>query len=80
MRHKPGSFCWFECGSKDPAAAIRFYTALFGWSTSEAEMPEGAWVLGFESEGQAFAYDLNLLNSHEVVNHGTESVKFAAVW
>ena len=47
---------------------------------SEAEIPDDAWILGFVSEGQAFAYDLNLLNHHEVVNHGTEKSRFAAVW
>lgn len=49
-------------------------------SVAEAEIPDGAWVLGFERDGEAFAYDLNLLNSYEVVNHGTESGAFAAVW
>ena len=49
-------------------------------SAEEAVMPDEAWVLGFERDGEAFAYDLNLLNRHEVVNHGTEATKFAAVW
>ena len=49
-------------------------------SAEEAELPDDAWVLGFERDGEAFAYDLNLLNRHEVVNHGTEATKFAAVW
>lgn len=50
-------------------------------SVDDAEIPEDAWVLGYEREGEAFAYDLNLLNRHEVVNHGTEDgAKFAAVW
>lgn len=47
---------------------------------AEAEIPDGAWVLGFVSGGQAYAYDLNTLNSHEVVNHGDEEGRFAAVW
>ena len=49
-------------------------------TADEAEIPDEAWVLGFERDGDAFAYDLNLLNRHEVVNHGTETAKFAAVW
>lgn len=49
-------------------------------SVEDAEIPDEAWVLGFERDGEAFAYDLNLLNRHEVVNHGTESGAFAAVW
>lgn len=46
----------------------------------EAEIPDHAWVLGFAIDDRAFAYDLNLLNHHEVVNHGTEKSRFAAVW
>lgn len=49
-------------------------------AAAEADLPEDAWILGFEYEGEAFAYDLNLLNSHEVVNHGKEGSEFAAVW
>lgn len=49
-------------------------------AASEAEIPDDAWILGFELDGEAFAYDLNLLNSHEVVNHGKEGSEFAAVW
>lgn len=49
-------------------------------AASEAEIPGDAWVMGFAQGGEAFAYDLNLLNRHEVVNHGVEGAKFAAVW
>ncbi len=49
-------------------------------SAQEAELPDGAWVLGFELGGQAFAYDLNVLNGHEIVNHGHKGTHFAAVW
>jgi predicted enzyme related to lactoylglutathione lyase len=27
------NFCWTECATPDPAGAIAFYTALFGWTT-----------------------------------------------
>ena len=46
----------------------------------DAEMPAEAWVLGFEIGGETFAYDLNLLNRHEVVNQSVDRVDFAAVW
>ena len=49
-------------------------------SASDAEMPDDAWILGFVHDGQAYAYDLNLLNHHEVVNHGPKGAEFAAVW
>lgn len=49
-------------------------------SAAEAELPEDAWVLGVAIEGQAKAYSLNLLNSHEVVNDRTGETAYAAVW
>jgi len=39
MSHVPGSFCWFECGTRDAAAAKAFYTRLFGWGAVEVPMP-----------------------------------------
>lgn len=36
--HPPGSFCWFECGSTDAAAAKSFYTQLFGWNAVDVPM------------------------------------------
>ncbi len=49
-------------------------------SAADAEIPDDAWVLGFASEGEAYAYDLELLNSHEVVNHRLGERNIAAVW
>ncbi len=49
-------------------------------AAAEAEIPDDAWVLGFAHSGEAYAYDLNLLNSHEVVNHRVAGSAFAAVW
>jgi len=39
--HAPGTFCWFECGSKDAATAKSFYTQLFGWQAVDVPMPWG---------------------------------------
>ena len=47
---------------------------------AEAEIPDGAWVLGVVVEGVAKAYSLNLLNHHEVVNDRSGGTAFAAVW
>ncbi len=46
----------------------------------DAEMPDEAWVLGYAAGGEAYAYDLNLLNSHEIVNHKAAGAPIAAVW
>jgi len=45
-----------------------------------AKIPDDAWVLGAVIEGQAVAYSVNLLNSHEVVNDKIGDTAFAAVW
>lgn len=39
MAHVPGTFCWFECGTTDAAAAKDFYTRLFGWGAVDVPMP-----------------------------------------
>lgn len=33
--NEPGAHCWNECYTKDPAAAARFYTGVFGWKTKQ---------------------------------------------
>ena len=47
---------------------------------AEAEIPDDAWILGVEIDGQAHAYSLNLLNRHEIVNDRIGDKTFAAVW
>ncbi len=47
---------------------------------AEANIRDEAWVLGVVIEGQARAYSLELLNSHEVVNDTIGDTDFAAVW
>jgi hypothetical protein len=37
----PGAFSWNELMTSDPAAALAFYTALLGWSSSTMPMPDG---------------------------------------
>ena len=45
-----------------------------------ANIADDSWVLGVVIDGQARAYSLNLLNSHEVVNDRIGNTAFAAVW
>ena len=49
-------------------------------SAEEAGLPDDQWVLGVALDGDARAYDLNLLNSHEVVNDEIGERPLAAVW
>jgi hypothetical protein len=47
---------------------------------SEAEIQDDAWVMGVVMDGEARAYSLNLLNSHEIVNDVVAGRPIAAVW
>jgi hypothetical protein len=49
-------------------------------AAAQAKMPEDAFVLAVEIEGDARAYDLNLLNRHEVVNDVVAGMPIAVVW
>lgn len=33
-----GTFCWNECGTRDAAAARKFYTELVGWTIEDLDM------------------------------------------
>lgn len=39
--YEPGTFCWVELSTTDPAAAKSFYGDLFGWSAEDSEVPDG---------------------------------------
>ena len=45
-----------------------------------AKISDDSWVLGVLIDGEARAYSLNLLNSHEIVNDKIGNTAFAAVW
>jgi len=49
--HAPGTFCWFELGTTDPAAAKQFYANLFNWSANDADMGPGGIYTTFTLEG-----------------------------
>jgi predicted enzyme related to lactoylglutathione lyase len=38
-RYEPGTFCWVDLATTDPAGAKAFYTELFGWEAED--MPAG---------------------------------------
>lgn len=39
--HAPGTFCWVELDTTDPAGAKRFYGELLGWSAVDVPVGEG---------------------------------------
>ena len=49
-------------------------------TAEEADVPDDAWVLGVFLGGEARAYDLNLLNHHEIVNDVIAGIPVAPVW
>ena len=49
-------------------------------TADEAEIADESWVLGVVIDGQAKAYSLAILNSHEVVNDVISDQPVAAVW
>ncbi len=49
-------------------------------SAEASGLPDDAWVLGVVMDGEARAYDLTLLNRHEVVNDRIGETPYAAVW
>jgi predicted enzyme related to lactoylglutathione lyase len=52
QKHMPGSFCWVELGTSDPAGAKKFYQSLFGWGSQDRPMgPDFIYTI-LQSEGQ----------------------------
>jgi uncharacterized protein len=41
----PGTLCWTELYTTDPAAAKSFYQAVFGWTTQDVPMGPGNYTL-----------------------------------
>jgi predicted enzyme related to lactoylglutathione lyase len=52
-QHAPGTFCWPECMTTDPAGAKAFYGALFGWTWRDNPMPSGEPYTTLELDGRA---------------------------
>jgi len=48
---EPGTFCWYECMSRDIEAEKAFYADLFGW-TSAAQSMEGGFVYHLQHRGE----------------------------
>jgi len=38
---EPNAFCWADLMTRDTAAALKFYTGLFGWGTLATDNPAG---------------------------------------
>lgn len=50
-----GHFCWNELASKDPAASVKFYTQIGGFTTKSMDMGPGGTYHLLESDGKSRA-------------------------
>lgn len=41
--YAPGTFCWVELGTPDPAGAASFYASVLGWNIDEADFEQGTY-------------------------------------
>jgi len=58
IANEPGSFCWNELQTRDTDGAERFYTTVFGWRASTADMKGTTyteWKLGDATVGGMMA-------------------------
>lgn len=53
--HAPGSFCWIELATSDPAAAKSFYGSLFEWKANDIPMGPDEFYTMFELGGREAA-------------------------
>ncbi|MCH7944933.1 MAG: DUF3179 domain-containing protein [Armatimonadetes bacterium] len=49
-------------------------------AAADADMPADALVIGVAFDGEAHAYSINLLDTHEIVNDVVGGRKIAATW
>lgn len=50
--HAPGSPTWIELGTRDQAAAKKFYQELLGWDAMDNDMPQGGSYTMFLKDGR----------------------------
>ncbi len=51
-QHKPGDFSWIELGTTDQPAAKKFYSSLFGWTSSDNPMGPDQFYTLFRIDGR----------------------------
>jgi len=50
LRDEIGASCWYDCRSRDAAAAIEFYTTVFGWTAETIDMGMPYTVFSLDGE------------------------------
>jgi predicted enzyme related to lactoylglutathione lyase len=51
--NEPGALAWNELGTRDPAAAKAFYSAVFGWEVEDHEMGEMGTYTEWKVDGNS---------------------------
>ncbi len=50
--NEPSALCWTELATRDPQAAERFYTQLFGWTAKRSTPVDTSEYVAFSNHGQ----------------------------
>ena len=58
--HEPGTFCYAELATSDPAAAGEFYMKLFGWNRNDQDLGEFGVYTQFDLGGKVVAAQFKL--------------------
>jgi predicted enzyme related to lactoylglutathione lyase len=67
-KHEPGTFCYAEMATSDPAASGKFYTELFGWSRNDQDMGEYGIYTQYQINGKVVAAQYKLNAEQEAQN------------
>jgi len=72
-------FCWIELATSDQAAAKKFYTSLFGWSTDDSPMGPGAFYTMFRQQGKEVGGGYTLMPDQVKMNVPPNWLVYVAV-
>jgi len=67
-KHDPGTFCYAELATNDPAASGKFYTELFGWSRNDQDMGEYGIYTQYQLNDKIVAAQYKLNAEQEAMN------------
>ncbi len=68
-RYEPGTFCWVDLATTDPAGAKAFYGELFGWEAEDMPAGEGATysMLRLDGDYVCALYEMDAARSEQGV-------------
>ena len=72
-------FCWIELATSDQAAAKKFYSSLFGWTTDDSPMGPGAFYTMFRLGGKDVGGGYTLMADQVAMNVPPNWLVYVAV-